>query len=232
MPNSYAWNDGWRVQASSDVFGTAGGAKLDLFRIMFATLLLRAPGPVVRMDPSAFAGGSVACASIWEKVRELKMAPLQMQWLASQDAAAAAPPAAPVAPLAAAPPAVAGVTADAALDVAPAVAAWSLEVTEFEARLGQIDERLGLLDARLGLLEHAAAPPAVAASSPERLGQIEVRLKRLEEVLPRIDRLENAFDEGLERIERELNHIGDREGGGSDEGGAQGGWTYGKGENI
>ena len=180
LPDSYAWNDGWRVQASSDVFDTAGGAKSDLFRTVFATLLLRAPGPVVRMDPSAFEGGSVACASIWEKVRELKMAPLQMQWLASQDAAAAAPPAAPVAPPAAAPPAVAGVTADAALDVAPAVAAWSLEVTEFEARLGQIDERLGLLDARLGLLEHAAAPPAVAASSPERLRQIEARLERLE----------------------------------------------------
>ena len=72
LPNSYVWNDGWRVQASSDVWGTAGGAKLDLFRIMFATLLLRAPGPVVRMDESAFAGGCVACASIWEKVRELR----------------------------------------------------------------------------------------------------------------------------------------------------------------
>ena len=208
LPNSYAWNDGWRVQASSDVFDTAGGAKSDLFRTVFATLLLRAPGPVVRMDPSAFEGGSVACASIWEKVRELKMAPLQMQWLASQDAAAAAPPAAPVAPPAAAPPAVAGVTADAALDVAPAVAAWSLEVTEFEARLGQIDERLGLLDARLGLLEHAAAPPAVAASSPERLGQIEARLDRLEEVLPRIVMLEEALDGGLARIEEQLADFG------------------------
>ena len=201
------------MQASSDVFGTAGGAKLDLFRIMFATLLLRAPGPVVRMDPSAFAGGRVACASIWEKVRELKMAPLQMQWLASQDAAAAAPPAAPVAPPAAAPPAVAGVTADAALDVAPAVAAWSLEVTEFEARLGQIDERLGLL-------EHAAAPPAVAASSPERLGQIEARLERLEEVLPRIVKLEEALDGSLKRIELQLADFGRRHDGarGNDEG--------------
>ena len=69
-------------------------------------------------------------------------------------------------------------------------------------------------------VEHAAAPPAVAASSPERLGQIEARLDRLEKVLPRIEMLEEAFDEGLKRIESQLADFGRRHDGarGNDEG--------------
>ena len=209
-PNSYAWNDGLRVQASSDVFGTAGGAKLDLFRIMFATLLLRAPGPVVRMDPSAFEGGRVACASIWERVRELQrtqpLAGNPANWRGTQPLATPA-----------APPAAANVTAASALDVAFAVTAGSPERLGRRAlehgaalpavadsspeRLGQIEARLGLLHERLGFLEHAAASPAGAASSPERLGLIEARLDHLEQVLQRI---EAALDGSLARIESQL----------------------------
>ena len=184
-PNSYAWNDGWRVQASSDVFGTAGGAKLDLFRIMFATLLLRAPGPVVRMDPSAFPDGRVACARIWEKVRELQRAASALD-VASAGAAGSSER---LGRRALENPASGGESPNA-------------------ERLGQIEARLGLLHERLGVLEHAAASPAVAPSSPERLGRIEARLDRLEEMLQRIDMLERALDDSLARIESQLADFG------------------------
>jgi len=183
--NSYAWNDRWQVQASSGVWGTVGGAKVDLFRIMFATLLLRAPGPVVRMDPSAFPDGRVACARIWEKVRELQRAAGALD-VASAGAAGSSER---LGRRALENPASGGESPNA-------------------ERLGQIEARLGLLHERLGVLEHAAASPAVAPSSPERLGRIEARLDRLEEMLQRIDMLERALDDSLARIESQLADFG------------------------
>ena len=42
---SYLWNDELRVQATSDVFWSERDAKVHLFKMMFGTLLLRAPDP-------------------------------------------------------------------------------------------------------------------------------------------------------------------------------------------
>ena len=71
-PNSYRWQDGLRVQASSGVQPNERLAVRQLCRNMFTTLLLRAPAPLVRILPKPFAASPDSENRIWEKVRELQ----------------------------------------------------------------------------------------------------------------------------------------------------------------
>jgi hypothetical protein len=72
-PNSYAKDDGLAISAESGPCKTERDAVRDLCRNMFVKLLLRAPGPVVRILDKPFASaGPTYAVNIWEKVRELQ----------------------------------------------------------------------------------------------------------------------------------------------------------------